>query len=85
MKSKNNKKKSNHEADIENPNPKTKGKNVTYAKNRKNREKQLRENAEKKRLEEEAERRELEEKLARDNRSDQLNPNNPKYKGPKKE
>lgn len=82
---KKNKKQSKHEADIENPNLKTKGENVTYAKNRKNREKQLRENAKKKRLEEEAERRKLKEKLARDKRANQLNPNNPKYKDPKKE
>ena len=75
MKNKNNKKKSHHQADIENPNLDTERENVTYTKNRKNREKQLRENAEKKRLQE---------KKERDNRSDQLNPNNPKYKGPKK-
>lgn len=69
------KKQNNHEADIENPNPKTKGQNVTYTKNRKNREKQLREHAEKKRLEE---------KLARDKRANRLNPNNPNYIAPKK-
>ncbi|PKG52335.1 hypothetical protein [Olleya sp. 1-3] len=75
MKNKNNKKKSHHQADIENPNLKTEGQNVTYAKNRKNTEKQLREHAEKKRLQE---------KKERDDRANRLNPNNPNYIAPKK-
>jgi len=41
------KRNSNHEADIENANKKTKGKNVTFKKNEENRERQLKEERDK--------------------------------------
>ena len=65
----------NHEADIENVNLGTSGRNIANKKNVDNRARQLKLEAEKKRLKE---------KQERDKRANELNPNNPNYKGKKK-